>query len=194
MKHGKNWSDSLSDSNPVTSPKPRNYLARIVLVWFVFIFISARVLVLLIMLRDIPDLFLHIGQTHVHHLNYGIFLLCGVGAFLLFERPNDRQLAVAAAIYGIALALTFDEFGMWVHLGGSYWQRASFDACTVIAAILSLIALAPRIRKFRTHHWLIVSAMAIAVAIFSVLLWRSVEKFDGRFAPILQEIEQGGPT
>jgi hypothetical protein len=26
------------------------------------------------------------------------------------------------------MALTFDEFGMWLHLGGSYWQRASFDA------------------------------------------------------------------
>ena len=33
-----------------------------------------------------------------------------------------------AALMMLAMALTFDEFGMWLHLGGSYWQRASFDA------------------------------------------------------------------
>jgi len=31
-------------------------------------------------------------------------------------------------LYGLAMGLTFDEFGMWLNLGGSYWQRASFDA------------------------------------------------------------------
>ena len=35
-------------------------------------------------------------------------------------------------MYGVGLALTFDEFGLWFHLGGSYWQRASFDAVVVI--------------------------------------------------------------
>jgi hypothetical protein len=34
------------------------------------------------------------------------------------------------------MALTFDEFGMWLHLGGSYWQRASIDASIVVAALL----------------------------------------------------------
>ena len=32
------------------------------------------VLVLLILTRALPDLYLYVGQTHVHHLNYGIFL------------------------------------------------------------------------------------------------------------------------
>ena len=48
----------------------------------------------------------------------------------------------------IGLGLTFDEFGMWLHLGGLYWQRASFDAVTVISAMLALVAYGSTIR-----HW-----------------------------------------
>ena len=66
-------------------------IARRVLVAFLFTFIAARVLVFLIMSRRIPDLYLHLGGTHVHHLNYGIFLLSGVGGYLLLARPTGRR-------------------------------------------------------------------------------------------------------
>jgi hypothetical protein len=46
---------------------------------------AARVVVFLIMSRRIPDLYLHLGGNHVHHLNYGIFLLSGIDAYLLFS-------------------------------------------------------------------------------------------------------------
>lgn len=173
--------------------RPVHELARVVLVWFVFTFIAARVLVLLIMLRKMPDLFLHLGGTHVHHLNYGIFLLAGVGGFLLFNRPVGRQLWVSAALYGVAMALTFDEFGMWLHLGGSYWQRASFDAVIVVAAVLALLAEAPRIRRFGPRHWLTAVAIILAVAVFGVLLARTVQHAGRRLAPRLHTIEQSGP-
>ena len=74
------------------------------------------------------------GGTHVHHLNYGIFLLCIVSGLLLFFQVSERERWWSAAAYGFGLALTFDEFGMWLHLGGGYWQRASFDAVIVVAA------------------------------------------------------------
>jgi hypothetical protein len=48
------------------------------LVAFVMTFMGARVLVFLIVSRRIPDLFLHVGGTHIHHLNYGMFILSGV--------------------------------------------------------------------------------------------------------------------
>src|SRR5215207_1925197 len=75
-------------------------LARIILVAFLITFMAARVLVFLIVSRRIPDLFLHAGGTHIHHLNYGIFLLSGVGAYLLLLRPQSRGLLVAAIAYG----------------------------------------------------------------------------------------------
>jgi hypothetical protein len=80
---------------------PMRPLARLVLVSFVATFVAARVLVLLIMTRRIPDLFLHVGGTHIHHRNYGIILLSGVGAYLLFAQPAGRAESVAAMMYGI---------------------------------------------------------------------------------------------
>ena len=77
-----------------------SHLARLVLVAFVLTFVAARVLVLLIMTHRIPDLFMHVGDTHVHHLNYGIFLLSGVGAFLLFVRRTAKSENASAVVYG----------------------------------------------------------------------------------------------
>ena len=39
-----------------------------------------------------PDLFLYVGGTHVHHLNYGIFLLSGVGAWTLLTTPTGHEI------------------------------------------------------------------------------------------------------
>ena len=55
-------------------------------------------------------------------------------------------------MYGVGLALTFDEFGLWFHLGGSYWQRASFDVVVVIAGLLGLVMVAPAWKHLRPHQ------------------------------------------
>jgi hypothetical protein len=117
---------------PCAPPYPRRHLARIVFTTFLLTFIASRILVILIMAKKMPDLFLHLGGTHVHHLNYGIFLLSAIGAVLLFVPLQKAGRQWVAFAYGFGMALTFDEFGMWVHLGGSYWQRASFDAVIVV--------------------------------------------------------------
>ena len=144
--------------------------ARLILTSFLFTFMAARITVFLIVSRRIPDIYLHVRGTHVHHLNYGIFLLSGVGAYLLLGQPEKNRLRWAAMLYGIGLALTFDEFGMWLHLGGSYWQRASFDAMTVIAAFLGLLASARHLARFRPQDWLTAAALSMALAVFGVML------------------------
>ena len=168
------------------------HLARLALVAFLFTFTAARTLVFLIVSRRIPDLYLHLGGTHVHHLNYGIFLLSGVGAYLLFARPGLRGLAVVAAVYGVGLALTFDEFGLWLHLGGSYWQRASFDAVVVIAALLLLVSVAPALGRFRPRHWLTGVGLAAALVIFAVFFVDSF-KYADRLLLRIQIIEASQP-
>jgi hypothetical protein len=169
------------------------HVARWVLSAFLVTFVCARVLVLLIMSRRIPDLFLHLGGTHVHHLNYGIFLLSGVGAYLLFRQPAGRGLTVSSVIYGIGLALTFDEFGMWLHLGGGYWQRASFDAIVVIAALLGLIVAAPALKRFRPHHWATAVLLVVVVAVFAVALADSFRYAGRAIGPKLQQLEKSAP-
>src|ERR1700731_1107061 len=115
-----------------------------------------------------PNLYFFLRGTHVHHLNYGIFLLAGVGAYLLFRTPTGGELRLAALGYGIAMALTFDEFGMWLHLGGSYWQRASVDAIIVVAAVLALIGFARSIGRFESRHLIASVALLLALLAFGV--------------------------
>jgi hypothetical protein len=173
---------------------PLRHLARLTFVAFLLTFIASRTLVILIMARKMPDLFLHLGGTHVHHLNYGIFLLSAVAGVLLFAPLNQTQRSFCALTYGVAMALTFDEFGMWLHLGGSYWQRASFDAVVVISGMLGLLAFAPRWRHLRAHHFAIGMAMVLIVTSFCMLLIKSLSHANDKLRPRLIEMEKSGPS
>ena len=168
-------------------------LARLVLLVFGLTFASARIMVFLIMARRVPDLYLHLGGNHVHHLNYGIFLLSAVGGYLVFVRPEGRSLRVAAVVYAIGLALTFDEFGMWLHLGGSYWQRASYDAVVVIAALLGLIAYSPPPNRWKPNNWWAAAAVALVSVTFAALLIDSLSRLERKIQPPLERLEQEGP-
>jgi hypothetical protein len=184
-------SDNNIPPQPILADHHIRKLARVVLLVFLLTFMLSRVVVFLIMDHRIPDLYMHMGGTHVHHLNYGIFLLVSVGAILLFSPPEGRQRTVCAALYAIGLGLTFDEFGMWLHLGGGYWQRASFDAITVIAAVLALIAYAPAQGSWTRKHYLATTLLAIAMAVFGTLFSHSLEA--QALGSRLQHLEQAGP-
>ena len=145
------------------------------------------------MTRRMPDLFLHMGGTHVHHLNYGIFLLATVAAVLLFAKLNPEQRSVCAPVYGVGMGLTFDEFGMWLHLGGSYWQRASFDAVIVLLGVFGVLAFLPRWQRVRTHHWIAGGALLAAVVSFYFLLFQTLNHTNDKLMPRLKDIEQSGP-
>src|SRR6204780_3168985 len=146
-------------------PLLSDQLARRALVGFILTFIAARSVVFLIMSERMPNLYFFLGDTHVHHLNYGIFLLAAVSSYLLFRTPTPRNSSIAAVVYGIAMALTFDEFGMWLHLGGSYWQRASVDAVIIVAAVFALIGFASAARNFESRHLKGSIALLIALAV-----------------------------
>jgi hypothetical protein len=164
-------------------------LARRALFAFVVTFILARTLVLLIMARRIPNLYFFLRGTHVHHLNYGIFLLAAVGAYLLFAQPREQALRGAALLYGIATALTFDEFGMWLHLGGSYWQRASVDAVVVVAALLALLAFAFSIRRFESRHIVASCIIVVALIVLGIALYDASLKIGRIDGPRLEALE-----
>ena len=164
-------------------------LARRALFAFIVTFIAARITVFLIMARRIPNLYFFLSDTHVHHLNYGIFLLAAVGAYTLMATPAARAARRAAFVYGIAMALTFDEFGMWLHLGGSYWQRASLDATVVVAALLAFLAYARSIEKFEARHKRAFIALGLAVVVFVAALYYASESLGNIAGPRLRELE-----
>jgi hypothetical protein len=89
----------------------------------------------------------------------------------------------------MAMALTFDEFGMWLHLGGSYWQRASVDAIVVVAALLALIAFARSIRTYESRHVKAFAALVVAVVLFTVVLYDASVRIGRLEGPRLRDLE-----
>jgi hypothetical protein len=86
------------------------------------------------------------GGTHIHHSTFGIFGLLGVGYLWTYrigvgERMPEWESRLTASLYGIAAALTLDEFALWLDLHDDYWDaqgRKSIDAVAIFAGILTI--------------------------------------------------------
>jgi hypothetical protein len=86
------------------------------------------------------------GETHIHHLVWGILLLLVVGYGWLVQLGTGHGGSSAfvsrltAVLYGAGAALTLDEFALWLHLEDVYWERegrASVDAVFLFGALIS---------------------------------------------------------
>ena len=173
-----------------THPKETfDRLARRALFAFIMTFIISRIMVLLIMSGHSPNLYCFVHGTHVHHLNYGILLLSAVGGYALFARPDGRAAEVVALLYGLAMGLTFDEFGMWLHLGGSYWQRASVDAVIIVAAVIGLIAYVPSFERLEKKHLRAFVAVLFALAGFVYVTFWTGGYIGNLYGPKLRDLE-----
>jgi hypothetical protein len=166
-------------------------LARRTLFGFIVTFVLSRTCVFLIMSQEMPNMYLFMGNghVHVHHLNYGIFLLAAVCGYSVFRRPVGRAAEITALLYGVAMGLTFDEFGMWLHLGGSYWQRASVDGIIVIAAVFGMVSFAPNLKRFESHHFLEFAITLVCFIGFGIVLYVAGLHLGTLVGPTLQTLE-----
>ena len=126
--------------------KHQRAIPFIVLVSFLVTFIISRTVIYLIDAHMFPDLYIYIGETHVHHLNLGIFLL-SISGFLGLAVPNHRYRDLLAIVFGIGLGLTFDEFALWLFLQDDYYARISYEAIITISLILLNIIYFPDLWK-----------------------------------------------
>jgi hypothetical protein len=83
------------------------------------------------------------GGLHIHHLVWGILLLLIVGYVWLIERGTGSNwlASTTAFAYGVAAALTLDEFALWLNLQDVYWTgpgRESIDAVVIFIGLLSV--------------------------------------------------------
>ena len=96
--------------------------------------------------RPAPGAAVPVGRPlHVHHLVFGILALTGTG-YLALIREDHRTRRRFAPLYGAGVALTFDEFALWLRLEDDYWARqgrASVDAVLLLAASFGLVAASP---------------------------------------------------
>jgi hypothetical protein len=86
------------------------------------------------------------GGTHIHHSTFGIFGLLGIGYLWTYrlgigDRTPEWASRLTATTYGVAAALTLDEFALWLDLHDDYWDaqgRKSIDAVAIFAGLLTM--------------------------------------------------------
>ncbi len=107
----------------------------------------------------------------------------------MFSRPTGRIARTTALIYGVAMGLTFDEFGMWLHLGGSYWQRASVDAVIVVAAMFGLLGFAGTLWRYEKEHLWSFLVLLLAVLAFATVIYAAGNRLGAIMGPQLHDLE-----
>jgi hypothetical protein len=97
---------------------------------------------------------------HIHHLVWGILLLLLVGYAWLIElgtgaASSSRWMGrLTSMLFGVAAALTLDEFALWLNLRDVYWEREGRESYEALASFGGLLA----------------------VGVFSWKFWRGVAK------------------
>jgi len=79
-----------------------------------------------------------IAGNHIHHQVFGILIIIGSGIVLVSQMPRGAALDAAAAVFGVGVGLTVDEFALWLHLDDVYWTsegRKSVDAIFCVLVI-----------------------------------------------------------
>jgi hypothetical protein len=104
------------------------------------------------------------GGHHIHHMTFGILGLLGTG----FAWNGQVGLGtpagasrwgsrLSAAGYGIAAALTLDEFALWLNLEDDYWKKQGRESIDAVAIFGSLLVLATANRDLVRDATLIAS-------------------------------------
>ena len=112
------------------------------------------------------------GDTHIHHLVWGIVLLLVSGLLAVAVQP---PLEVTAIVFGIGAALTLDEFALWLHLDDVYWSeqgRQSIDAVIVFAIVVGFLVLGVYPVSFEDVNGSFESLLGFAIAL--VIAWTFV--------------------
>jgi hypothetical protein len=124
---------------------PRQERAFLSAVGFTTAFATARAITHSIKAGIGPFHNISSGGTHIHHSTFGIFGLLGVGYLWTYRwgignNHPEWSSRVLATTYGIASALTLDEFALWLDLHDDYWDaqgRKSIDAVAIFAGLLT---------------------------------------------------------
>jgi hypothetical protein len=77
-----------------------------------------------------------IGGNHIHHQVFGILIIIASGIILVSQRPWGAALDAAAALFGVGVGLTVDEFALWLHLKDVYWAKQGRQSVDAIFCVL----------------------------------------------------------
>ena len=117
-----------------------------------------------------------IGGTHVHHQVFGILIIIGTGIVLVSATPHGVALDVAAAVFGVGVGLTVDEFALWFHLKDVYWASEGRQSVDAIFCVLVITGALIGGTSFLSGHvgtatwWWSVGFLAVDLALSVVCL------------------------
>jgi hypothetical protein len=77
-----------------------------------------------------------LAGNHVHHQVFGILIIIGAGIILVSQTPWGAALDAAAALFGVGVGLTVDEFALWLHLKDVYWAKQGRQSVDAIFCVL----------------------------------------------------------
>ncbi|MBX5442751.1 MAG: hypothetical protein IRZ32_14650 [Solirubrobacteraceae bacterium] len=129
---------------------------------------------------------------HIHHLVFGIILMIVVGFVQFTFEPGSPWLEILAALFGIGVGLTVDEFALWLYLDDVYWTeegRASVDA-GVLCALLGGLVILGFVPSYDDNP------VVIVLIVLEQLVWASIIIAKGKvrlaviglFVPIVGQI------
>lgn len=111
-------------------PPPGSSILFIVFVSFLIWFAFWR-----IYLYFLPPLFFTVDGNHVHHYAYGFIILSVLVVFLISQPISKKTRLRLAPLVGIALALAYDEFAMWIKLEDAYFDRLNYDTIGFLSLV-----------------------------------------------------------
>jgi hypothetical protein len=117
-----------------------------------------------------------IAGQHIHHQVFGILIIIGTGIVLVSAAPRGTALSVAAAVFGVGVGLTVDEFALWLHLEDVYWTSEGRKSVDAIFCVLAITGALIGGASFLTGHvgtaawWSSVSVLAIDLLLCVICL------------------------
>jgi hypothetical protein len=85
--------------------------------------------------------------VHLHHLVWGIVTMMVAGTISFAGFAVSPIYEICAALFGVGIGLTIDEFALWIRLDDVYWAREgrrSVDAAVIAIGALGLLVLGVR--------------------------------------------------
>jgi hypothetical protein len=117
-----------------------------------------------------------IAGIHVHHQVFGILIIIGTGIVLVSATPHGAALDAAAAVFGMGVGLTVDEFALWLHLQDVYWAEQGRKSVDAIFCVLVVTGALLGGADFLSGHigtpawWLSVAALAANLTLSVICL------------------------
>ena len=90
--------------------------------------------------------------------------------------PHGAALDVAAAIFGVGVSLTLDEFALWLHLEDVYWTTEGRKSVDAIFCVLAITGALIGGASFLSGHvgtatwWSSVSVLAVSLMLSVICL------------------------